>query len=178
MTLLRAVPLSKAWGLLVAISIVGVTTGCGEGTASSSADSDGTGALTGTLRTYVFDLRGGGTRRQRFLEIGDPVTRRVKLTFGGEPDLASGDRVRVWGTASAGELVVDRFDKLPPENGAYDSIESALTSVTPTTVRNAVVLVDVGGGVNLTTASATSLFFSPGKNFAGQYSINSYGGQI
>src|SRR6185295_11957086 len=48
-TWLRAGPLSKAWGLLAALSIVGFTTGCGEGAASSSADSDATGALTGTL---------------------------------------------------------------------------------------------------------------------------------
>ena len=73
------------------------------------------------------------------------MTRRVRLTFTGKVDLAPGDRVRVWGAARGDELVVSRFETLSPENGASsgsNSIESALTSVTPQTVRNAVVLVD------------------------------------
>jgi hypothetical protein len=181
MTRFRARGLSTA-KLLAALTLAGCfATGCGVDAASSTGGPNAPGALTGTLRSYVFDGRDGRSWRVRMLEIGDPVTRRVRLGFRDEPDLAPGDRVRVWGTESGDELLVGHFERLSPEtgasNGSVDPIVRALTSVTPQTVNNAVVLVDVGGGVNLTMASATSTFFSPGKNFANQYNLNSFGGQ-
>ena len=93
-------------------------------------------------------------------------------------DVAPGDRVRVWGDDRGDELVVGRFEKLAaatiPATASFDRV----TTVTPKTSRNAFVLVDVGGGVNLTTASANSTVFSPGKNFAGQYNLMSFGGEL
>jgi len=174
----RAIASWNTCGLLAALSFAAVVAGCDEGAPPSSPGPDATGALTGTLRSYVFDLRDGRSRRLRVLEIGAPVTRRVKLTFVADPELEPGDRVRVWGAGHGDELIVSRFEKISPAIGANDSIARALTSVTPQTVKSAVVLVDVGGGVNLTTASAMSTFFSPGKNFANAYSLNSFGGQI
>ena len=53
-----------------------------------------------------------------------------------------------------------------------------LTTVTPKTNKNAFVLVDVGGGVNVTAAMATSSVFTPGNNFANMYNVLSFGGMI
>ena len=84
----------------------------------------------------------------------------------------------MWGDDRGDELVVGRFEKLAAANDSGDRVVRGLTTVTPKTSRNAFVMVDVGGGVNLTTASANSTVFSPGKNFAGQYSLMSFGGEI
>jgi MYXO-CTERM domain-containing protein len=162
--------------LFVTLSLLAAAVAaCDAGGGGSSSGPDATGALTGTLRSYVVDVRGGKSRRLRILELGDPVARRVRLAFTGDPDVAPGDRLRVWGDDRGDELVVGRFEKLAAAN---DRVVRGLTTVTPKTSRNAFVMVDVGGGVNLTTASANSTVFSPGKNFAGQYSLMSFGGEI
>jgi MYXO-CTERM domain-containing protein len=167
----RCSDLLATLGLLTAIAI-----GCDADTGVA----DGTGAVTGTVRSYIVDSRDGKSRRLRFLELGDPVVRRVKLAFTDAPDVSAGDRLRVWGDERDGELVVSRFEKLTTANdtGADGLTFRSLTTVTPKTQKNAFVLIDVGGGVNLTTASATSTIFTPGKNFAGQYSLLSYGGAV
>ena len=164
--------------MLATLALLGAFgAGCDAGGGGSSGAPDATGALTGTVRSFIVDGRDGKSRRLRMLELGDPVARRVRLAFTGDADVTSGDRVRVWGDDRGDELIVGRFEKLATANDSGDRVVRSLTTVTPKTSKNAFVLVDVGGGVNLTTASANSTVFSPGKNFAGQYNLMSFGGE-
>lgn len=150
---------------------------CGEDQAVAQGDPDSTGALTGTVQTFVADFPDGHSERQHFLDLGDPVKRSVRLTFSSAPDLGSGDKVRVWGAERSDELVVTRFEKLP---AAIDdvSIVRALTAGAPKMNTNAFVLVDTGGGVNITSATANTNVFSPGNNFANVYNTLSYGSML
>jgi hypothetical protein len=163
--------------LLTLSAIPLLAASCGDDPAVTSGEPDATGALTGTIQTFSADYPDGTSERQHFLDLGEPVKRSVRLTFANAPDIASGDRVRVWGAERADELFVSRLEKMaaPAEDV---SIVRALTTGTPKMNTNAFVLVDVGGGVNVTSATANSNVFSPGNNFANVYNTLSYGNMI
>jgi MYXO-CTERM domain-containing protein len=164
-------------GVILAAPFV-TTSGCGEDR-TLVQDPDATGALTGTVQIYVADYDNGTTERIHFLEVTTPQERAVRLRFATDPTLTSGDRLRAWGTAQktqdGDELVVSRFEVLPPPESDLTTLRSALTTVTPKSNKNAFVLVDVGGNVNITADAAAMTVFSPGNNFANVYNILSYG---
>ncbi len=168
---------SLAQALLSAVMAASALAGCGQDPAVSSGEPDATGALTGTIQSYVADFPDGTSERQRYLDVGEPVNRSLHLTFSSEPELASGDRVRVWGASRGDELVVSQFEKVPP--GVEElAVVRALTSVSPKMQKNAFVLIDLGGGINISNATATANVFSPGNNFANVYNTLSYGSML
>ena len=86
--------------------------------------------------------------------------------------VATGDRVGVWGDRLGDEFVVSRHVLMPADE---TSVTSALIGA-PAKPQTAVfVIVDVGGGSNVTNAMATSSVFSPGNNFASVYDKLSFG---
>ena len=150
--------------------------GCGEDQ-KPTGEPDATGALSGTLQNLVADFDDGHTERYHYLEVSGPTgDRSMKLLFAGEPTLDSGDKLRVWGTTTPeNELQVARYEIVSSAADDIATVRSTLTTVTPKQNKNAFVLVDLGGGVNVTAAAANTSVFSPGTNFANVYNILSYG---
>ena len=72
---------------------------------------------------------------------------------------------------------MSQFEKVSP--GVEElAVVRALTSVSPKMQKNAFVLIDVGGGINITNATATANVFSPGNNFASVYDTLSFGSML
>src|SRR5262249_43540116 len=101
---------------------------------------------------------------------------RLRLNFlpqlGEAPQLTSGDRIGVWGDRLSDQFQVSRYIVIPP---AEDTITSALIGATPKPQTAVFVIVDVGGGSNITNDSANSTVFNPGSTFSSVYDKMSFG---
>jgi len=132
-------------------------------------------ATVGEVETLVADMPDGTSERQYFLNATHPATARLRLRFTAEPGLATGDRIGVWGDRVGGDEINVSGHVLIPNSPDVGSVTSALIGA-PAKPRTAVfVIVDVGGGSNVTNAMATSTVFTPGNNFATVYDKLSFG---
>ena len=164
----------KFRGLLIISTVLVAAAACNDNAGSGIDDPALRGATVGEVEALVADMPGGTSERQQFLNIPGPDGARLRLRFLAEPttSLATGDRVGVWGDRRGDDFVVSRYIVVPPDE---TSLTSALIGA-PAKPQTAVfVIVDVGGGLNVTNAMATSSVFSPGNNFASVYDKLSFG---
>jgi MYXO-CTERM domain-containing protein len=134
-----------------------------------------TGALPvreGELVTYVADFWDGHSERSSALRLSDG--RELKLAFDGAPETVNGSRVRVHGEALGDTIHVSTFETLslpgPTPQITRDSPPSPDTY--------ALVLVDLGGGVDVDAAAGAKAMFSTtptDKSFASYYFESSFG---
>jgi hypothetical protein len=127
----------------------------------------------GELVTYVADYDDGHSERWHALRQGDGS--ELALAFAEPPAAVTGTRVRVQGSVADGRFGVKAFDLLPP----LDTVRSApLTLAAPAQDTYALVLVDVGSGVDISAAAGQTAMFSTtpsDKSFASFYYESSYG---
>lgn len=143
---------------------------------SESADPS---AVTGEFVTYVADFNDGHSEWWHAVRTADG--REVRLDFDTPPGVATGTQVRIHGdegtTVIGNRMHVRAFDVLPrhPIGAAVGEPD---TYAAPPTDTYALVLVDLGKGVNVTTASGQTTLFATGptdKSFANYYKEVSYG---
>ena len=132
------------------------------------------GATVGEVEALVADMPGGTSERQLFLNIAGARRRAAAPSLPDEPvtALATGDRVGVWGDRLGDDFLVSRHIVVPADE---TSVTSALIGSPAKPQTSVFVIVDVGGGSNVTNAMATSSVFSPGNNFASVYDKLSFG---
>jgi hypothetical protein len=161
-------------GLLVISTVVVAAAACNDNGTLGVDDPAVRGATVGEIEALVADMPDGTSERQQFINMPAPDGARLRLRFVNDPatSLSTGDRVGVWGDRLGDEFVVSRHILLPSDD---TSVTSALIGA-PAKPQTAVfVIVDVGGGSNVTNAMATSSVFSPGNNFASVYDKLSFG---
>ncbi|HEY7372551.1 MAG TPA: MYXO-CTERM sorting domain-containing protein [Polyangia bacterium] len=133
------------------------------------------GATVGEVQALVADMPDGTSQRQYFLGVAGSDT-ALRLTFAGEaePMLTTGDRIGVWGDRLGDEFLVSRH-LLIPLPADESSVTSALIGATPKPQTSVFVIVDVGGGSNITNDKANMTVFDPGTTFAAVYDKISFG---
>jgi MYXO-CTERM domain-containing protein len=133
------------------------------------ADSQGQSELEGELVVHVVDFGDHSETVYGLRLDGGPAR---ALTLPSPTTLSSGTRVRVRGTDDGRAIQATAL--IPLSEGAF---ARALVTGTKKRDRNwAFVLVDTGGGVNLSKAEAEKILFSPDKtSIRGYYEEVSYG---
>ena len=156
---------------------------CDDG-ASAPSPSPVTGSLDGQL-SAISVFGGGAASALYYLQLADR-TSPVRLVFDGDPNLASGIDVRVWGAPEGDAFHVLRYQEIVT-TGADGTTRSALIGQPSTSPTVAWVQMDVnGGGVNQTVAQATQLIYGNGagplfgtkttdKSLVQYYDENSFG---
>jgi hypothetical protein len=132
------------------------------------------GTQEGEFVTYVADFDDGHSERWHALRMADG--REVRLAFDAAPTLAYGTRVRVHGDMLSEGLHVSDFEVLSAPETAEAPPVTIASPPSPDTY--ALVLVDLGGGVNIDAGAAQTTMFSTNpadKSFASFYFESSYG---
>ena len=157
------------WGSFASWAIAAcVAVGCSSPGASGSAGK----ATEGELAVYVATYDDGHSERQFGLRTSDG--KETPLVFEAPPAAISGTKVRVWGSVEQGALHVEQFEEVVPTTAQ----SADTTFAAPATDTYAFILVDLGGGVNITAAQAQTAMFGTGatdKSFAEYYAESSYG---
>jgi MYXO-CTERM domain-containing protein len=130
------------------------------------------GTQEGEFVTYVADFDDGHSERWHAFK---PVTGgEIKLAFDTPPNLVSGSKVRVTGDLVSEAIHVRNVELLEaPAQAAPPTLDSP-----PSPDTYGLVLVDLGGGVNIDAGSAETTMFSSNpadKSFASFYFESSYG---
>jgi MYXO-CTERM domain-containing protein len=126
-------------------------TGLPDGTQQGSDD----GALRGELVTHILDFE---DRSEMQHQLRLPNGELRPLLFSGEPELAPGSTLKVWGQAAGGSFVVSRFEREAPTVEAH---RSALIMGKPKPTRRwAFVLVNFNGQGTLTKEMAQDRLFA------------------
>jgi hypothetical protein len=143
----------------------------------AGTDDDANG-VTGEFVTYVADHKDGTSEWWHALRTKDG--REIRLDFETPPLAATGNRVRIRGAMVAdvvGErMQVSSLDVVPKDLTA--ELTGPALNAAPATDSYALVLVDLGSGVNLTAAQGMAYLNSltpSDKSFAEYYSEVSYG---
>src|SRR5262245_17643966 len=129
------------------------------------------GSLRGELVVTLAHGDDGRSQRRYALRLRSGEER--PLAFPGAPDLAPWTPLRVWGTRVGDELHVWRYER----DGDLAAHPAALIDAPKKAVRRwAFVLVDMGGGVNLSKERAEQLLFSQNAGaIRSYYQEDSYG---
>ncbi len=141
------------------------------------------GAVRGEVVAYIADLPNGTSEHLYFLRGLGKDDSEQRLIFKQTPDLNPGTIVDVWANPAADGLGVIRFETVAAAEatGPVEASRRALLNGTPVKPRKiAFIIVDVGGGTNITEAQATLRLFGTGDKDASlrQYYIEaSYGKQ-
>jgi MYXO-CTERM domain-containing protein len=168
-------PLScrRAGARAAALTLVVMGLGCAPETdESGSADP---AALTGEFVTYVADFNDGHAETWHAVRTTDG--REVRLDFDTPPGVATGTQVRIHGDRVGERMHVNGLDVLRGQTVGAAAAEPP-TYAAPMTDTYALVLVDLGKGVNMTTATGQTTLFAGGatdKSFANYYKEVSYG---
>ena len=110
--------------------------------------------LVGVLGQDIID-HGDGMSRRYWLR--PPGGAPMRLRFAEDPGLPPGTTIAVWGTPAGGAFVVNRLE----ERSSVEARRAPLVGAMPRAARRwAFVLVDVGGGVNLTKEAMADKLFS------------------
>jgi MYXO-CTERM domain-containing protein len=146
-----------------------VTFGCSSGDKSVDTPKpfQTTAPYAGTVAVYSATFDDGTGENQYFLRDAADKD-EVRLWFKDDPNIAPGSRIGVWGDRAEDGIRVSRFDI----DESLGTTRQALIDAPPYPARTfAFVLVDIGGGVNLTTAEANKRLFgtAPGDNSVKQY---------
>jgi MYXO-CTERM domain-containing protein len=158
---------SRSQTALVSLLILTASTAC---TDLGAPEEDG--AFTGELVVHFADFPDHSETRYA-LRQGSGVLRDLAVTS--DPALPAGARVKVWGTDQRDAIRVARMERA---RGDVGSFAAAIVDATPNPVRHwAFVLVDVGGGVTLTSDAAKQRIFSGPTSIRSHYQQDSYGMQ-
>jgi uncharacterized protein (TIGR03382 family) len=120
------------------------------------------GALRGELVLYTLSFDDGTSDEQYFLRVGGEERDERRLFFERNPELPAGTWVDVWGAGHGEGIEVARLEQVKtPGDGLVEQVARELINAPPQRPRSfAFVLVDVGGGVNLTVEEANRRLFS------------------
>lgn len=146
--------------------------GCAAPDPGSTEDDGSNGTLRGEIRRAIEDHEDGTSETAYFAQGRDG--REWRLIFERDPGLESDARVALWGRRAGEVFVVSNFaiDAEPP---ATTPRRGALTAVTPVPARTfAFVLVDTGGGVNITANAARQVLFDANFFMPGRGSVRRY----
>ncbi len=166
---------------IVALALATLTPGC----APSSPDTNGPDigavdsdphAVTGEFVTYIADKRDGTTEWWHAVRTSDG--REVRLDFDTPSLTATGTQVRVHGDVVGARMHVATLEELPALQIAAEGEPPPTTYAAPSPDSYALVLVDLGSGVNLTAAQGQAYLASQtptDKSFAAYYDEVSYG---
>ncbi|MEY4546942.1 MAG: hypothetical protein RL685_3137 [Pseudomonadota bacterium] len=143
---------------LVSLAILAALSGC-----TSRDDRDG---MEGTLVAYTARFDEGGSETQYVLRMsaGAGGEEERQLVFNAallpEPSVSEvGSAVRVWGSSTEQGFAVERLERLAPAEGT-GRLRQPLIAAEPFPARRfALALVDLGGGVNIDAAQATTTMF-------------------
>jgi MYXO-CTERM domain-containing protein len=122
------------------------------------------GAVRGELVLYTLSFDDGTSEEQYFLRVGgrggdEGLERRLYLSR--EPELPAGSLIDVWGAPIGDGLEVSRLEPVRTRDDGLEQVARKLIGAPPQRARSfAFVLVDVGGGVNLTVEEANRRLFS------------------
>ncbi len=166
----------------VALALATLTLGC----APSSPDTNGLDigavdsdphAVTGEFVTYIADKRDGTTEWWHAVRTSDG--REVRLDFDTPSMTATGTQVRVHGdVVGSARMHVATMEELPATQIAAETEQPPTTYALTSPDSYALVLVDLGAGVDLTAAQALPYLASAAptdKSFAAYYNEVSYG---
>jgi len=159
----------------VALFLATVVPACSPNAIDGESASSDPNALTGEFVTYVADNRDGTTEWWHAVRTTDG--REVRLDFDTPPLTATGTQVRLHGEMTGERFHVSNLEQMTPVEIAAEGTPPTYESpVSPDTY--ALVLVDLGSGVNMTAAQATTILNGQGatdKSFAEYYNASSYG---
>jgi MYXO-CTERM domain-containing protein len=177
---------SRSWstdvvGWLLAVALGGGVSGCtpvaDEPSSQLAADPS---ALSGEFITYVADFDDGHSERWQTLRQTDG--HEIRLDFDATPPFTSGNKIRVRGDLIAEKrLHVTAFEPVAAGTvrvGGALSAEDPELIAAPATETYAIVLVDLGAGVNMTAAQAQARLNSSvaaDRSFGNYYAESSYG---
>jgi MYXO-CTERM domain-containing protein len=136
------------------------------------------GAVRGEVVRYVLDMEGGEMEEHFYLRT-NANEQEQRLLFPEPRRLEAGTMVDVWGDATADGIRVQRLETLAAP-ATESNAQALITDQSLKPRRFAFVLVDLGGGVNLTKAAAEKKLFgvAAGDKSVRQYYIEaSYGRQ-
>jgi MYXO-CTERM domain-containing protein len=165
----------------VALALATLTLGC----APSSPDTSGLDigavdsdphAVAGEFVTYIADKRDGTTEWWHAVRTSDG--REVRLDFDTPSLTATGTQVRVHGDMVGARMHVATMEELPATQIAAEGEPAPTTYAAPSPDSYALVLVDLGSGVDLTAAQAMPYLANmtpTDKSFAAYYNEVSYG---
>jgi len=163
---------------LCGIALGLVAFGCSDGSSTATAGSSRDAELTaqeqeGELVTYVADYEDGRSERWHALRQADG--RELRLQFETTPAVSGGTRIRVRGSGTVDKYTVRDYEPLP---GAQRFETATVTTTVPTQDTYALVLVDLGSGVDVTADAGQKAMFGTNpsdKSFASFYYESSYG---
>ncbi|HEY0713769.1 MAG TPA: hypothetical protein VGF45_13910 [Polyangia bacterium] len=158
---------AAAFGALAFICTLGALSVSCTGTETPAAEAlkespPAAGAIRGEVLSYIFTLDNGQTEEHLYLRTNDREPEQ-RLLFDTPTSLVTGQRIDVWGSSVADGFKVERFAKVA--DPVIESSQKALINGTPLKPRRfAFVLVNLGGGVNLTKAEAERRLFGLAAN--------------
>ncbi|HEY0710220.1 MAG TPA: hypothetical protein VGG33_25640, partial [Polyangia bacterium] len=130
--------------------------------AQSELPAPAPGAVRGEVISYILTMENGGTEEHFYLRTNEKEPEQ-RLLFAEPVSLVTGQRIDVWGASVADGFKVDRFVKVA--DPVIESSQKALINGTPLKPRRfAFVLVNLGGGVNITKAEAERRLFGLAAN--------------
>jgi MYXO-CTERM domain-containing protein len=161
-----------AAGLLVGLGLQGCAAPIG---GDPGARDDGT--VTGELAVYISDDPAGQSETSYALR--DARGGERPLLFDRPPELSPGDRVRVSGLDAPGGLRILSYERLPTSDTIGNApVRSALVGAPPFAPRSfAFVLVDIGGGVNISPDAVNGIMATNVDSIRSYYLGDSYGMQ-
>ncbi len=157
-----------------ALTLFVIGLGCAPEASDGSGPTDPS-AVTGEFVTYVADFNDG--HAEWWHAVRTPDGREVRLEFDTPPGIATGTQVRLHGEPVGERFHVHAMDVLPRATIGVAAGEPD-TYAAPATDTYALVLVDLGNGVNITTSQGQTTLFAGGptdKSFANYYKEVSYG---
>jgi MYXO-CTERM domain-containing protein len=170
---------SEVLGSLLAVTLATGYAGCTAEPQAPTGLAADPEALSGEYVTYVADFEDGRSERWHTLRLAGG--KEIRLDFDAAPAISSGRKVWVRGDLVAEKRMhVTAFDtgpELARVGGALSADDPELVAA-PASDTYAIVLVDTGAGVNLTTAQAQARLNSAvltDRSFATYYSESSYG---
>jgi hypothetical protein len=147
---------------------------CAPGTPTGSDDLQGAHGLTGEFVTYVADNRDGTSTWWHAVRTKDG--REIRLDFDTQPLVATGNQVHVLGDVVGARMHVSSLAVVPKDDTA--ALTGPPLNAAPSPDSYALVLVDLGSGVNITAAQGMTYLSSltpTDKSFADYYNEVSYG---
>jgi hypothetical protein len=160
--------------IYTALALLAVA-GCAPGSSGPAAVENDPGVVTGEFVTYVADYKDGHSAWWHAVRTADG--HEMRLDFDVQPTAATGNQVRLHGEAVGDRFHVSNLEVLPKTAIAAEGAEPELIAA-PAQDTFALVLVDLGSGVNLTAAQGLKDLFSTtpaDKSFASYYNESSYG---
>jgi hypothetical protein len=152
--------------------------GCAPGSSGPAAvETTDPGVVTGEFVTYVADYKDGHAEWWHAVRTADG--HEMRLDFDVQPTAATGNQVRLHGEPVGDRFHVSSLEVLPKTATAIaaEGAEPELIAA-PAQDTFALVLVDLGSGVNLTAAQGLQDLFGTAaadKSFASYYNESSYG---